>query len=262
MKNWWHLSADEVAEALGSDLRGGLTTAEAGLRIKGSGPNELREKKGRGPLAIFLEQFKGLIIWVLIAAALVSGFLKEWVDALAILAIIILNAVLGLIQEYRAERSLAALKGLSAPAAKVVRDAAPALVPARELVPGDLIELEAGDHVPADSRVVWHTPNFAVQEGSLTGESSPVNKTALVLPEEETPLADRANVVYLGTSVVSGKARAVVVETGMQTELGRIAGLIQGITKESTPLQRKLEQFGKWIIYLCFVLVALAIIII
>ena len=261
MKNWWHLSADEVAEALGSDLRGGLTTAEAGLRIKGSGPNELREKKGRGPLAIFLEQFKGLIIWVLIAAALVSGFLKEWVDALAILAIIILNAVLGLIQEYRAERSLAALKGLSAPAAKVVRDAAPALVPARELVPGDLIELEAGDHVPADSRVVWHTPNFAVQEGSLTGESSPVNKTALVLPEEETPLADRANVVYLGTSVVSGKARAVVVETGMQTELGRIAGLIQGITKESTPLQRKLEQFGKWIIYLCFVLVALVFVI-
>ena len=261
MKNWWHLSPDEVAEALGSDLRGGLTTAEAGLRIKGSGPNELREKKGRGPLAIFLEQFKGLIIWVLIAAALVSGFLKEWVDALAILAIIILNAVLGLIQEYRAERSLAALKGLSAPAAKVVRDAAPALVPARELVPGDLIELEAGDHVPADSRVVWHTPNFAVQEGSLTGESSPVNKTALVLPEEETPLADRANVVYLGTSVVSGKARAVVVETGMQTELGRIAGLIQGITKESTPLQRKLEQFGKWIIYLCFVLVALVFVI-
>ena len=261
MKNWWHLSPDEVAEALGSDLRGGLTTAEAGLRIKWSGPNELREKKGRGPLAIFLEQFKGLIIWVLIAAALVSGFLKEWVDALAILAIIILNAVLGLIQEYRAERSLAALKGLSAPAAKVVRDAAPALVPARELVPGDLIELEAGDHVPADSRVVWHTPNFAVQEGSLTGESSPVNKTALVLPEEETPLADRANVVYLGTSVVSGKARAVVVETGMQTELGRIAGLIQGITKESTPLQRKLEQFGKWIIYLCFVLVALVFVI-
>ncbi len=256
MKNWWHLSAAEVAEALGTDIKGGLTTAEAGLRLDKLGPNELREKKGRGPLAIFLEQFKGLIIWVLIAAALVSGFLKEWVDALAILAIIILNAVLGLIQEYRAERSLAALKRLSAPSAKVFRDAAPALLPARELVPGDLIELEAGDHVPADSRVVWHTPNFAVQEGSLTGESSPVNKTALALTEEEIPLADRANIVYLGTAVVSGKARAAVVETGMQTELGRIAGLIQGITKESTPLQRKLEQFGKWIIYLCFALVA------
>jgi Ca2+-transporting ATPase len=257
MKNWWHLTAAEVAEALGTDLKGGLTTAEAGLRLNKLGPNELQEKKGRGPLAIFLEQFKGLIIWVLIAAALVSGFLKEWVDALAILAIIILNAVLGLIQEYRAEKSLAALKRLSAPSAKVVRDAAPALLPARELVPGDLIELEAGDHVPADSRVVWHTPNFAVQEGSLTGESSPVNKTDLVLSEDEIPLADRANIVYLGTAVVSGKARAAVVETGMQTELGRIAGLIQGITKESTPLQRKLEQFGKWIIYLCFVLVAL-----
>ena len=257
MKHWWHLSAAEVAEALGTDLKSGLTSGEAGLRLDKLGPNELQEKKGRGPLAIFLEQFKGLIIWVLIAAALVSGFLKEWVDALAILAIIIMNAILGLIQEYRAEKSLAALKQLSAPSAKVMRDAATALVPARELVPGDLIELEAGDHVPADSRVVWHTSNFAVQEGSLTGESSPVNKTALVLTEEVIPLADRANIVYLGTAVVSGKARAVIVETGMQTELGRIAGLIQGITKESTPLQRKLEQFGKWIIYLCFVLVAL-----
>jgi len=256
MKNWWHLSAAEVAEALGADLKGGLTSAEARLRLEKFGPNELQEKKGRSPLAIFLEQFKGLIIWVLIAAALVSGFLKEWVDALAILAIIILNAVLGLIQEYRAEKSLAALKMLSAPSSKVVRDAVTALIPARQLVPGDLIELEAGDHIPADSRVVWHTPNFAVQEGSLTGESSPVNKTALVLTEAEIPLADRANIVYLGTAVVSGKARAAVVETGMQTELGRIAGLIQGITKESTPLQRKLEQFGKWIIYLCFVLVA------
>jgi Ca2+-transporting ATPase len=257
MKNWWHLSAIEVAGALGTDLKTGLAAAAAGARFQKSGPNELQEKKGRGSLAIFLDQFRGLIIWVLITAALVSGFLKEWVDALAILAIIILNAVLGLIQEYRAEKSLAALRKLSSPTSKVIRGGASALVPARELVPGDLIELEAGDHIPADSRVVWHTPNFAVQEGSLTGESSPVNKTDLVLNEEEIPLADRANIVYLGTAVVSGKARAVVVETGMQTELGRIAGLIQGITKETTPLQRKLEQFGKWIIYLCFVLVAI-----
>jgi Ca2+-transporting ATPase len=256
MKNWWHLSAGEAAIALGTDLKTGLSAAEARVRLETSGPNELQEKKGRGLLSIFIGQFEGLIIWVLIAAAVVSGFLGEWLDALAILAIILLNAVLGLVQESRAEKSLASLRKMSAPAAKAVRDGSAVLVPARELVPGDLVELEAGDHVPADGRVTWHTANFAVQEASLTGESSPVMKTGLVLEERDVPLADRANIVYMGTSVVSGKARAVVAETGMETELGRIAGLIQGITKETTPLQRRLEEFGKWIIYLCFVLVA------
>ena len=221
------------------------------------GPNELQEKKGRGPLAIFLDQFKSLMIGVLIAAALISGFLKEWVDAVAILAIVILNAILGLVQEYRAEKSLAALRRLSAPSSKVLRDGAPRVIPARELVPGDLVEIEAGDNIPADSRVVWHTSNFGVQEASLTGESTPVSKTDIELEEKDVPLAERANILYLGTSVVSGKARAVVVETGMQTELGRIAGLIQGIKKETTPLQRKLEEFSKILVYLCFFLVAI-----
>ena len=257
MMNWWHLSAAEVAGVLGTDLKTGLAEAEARTRLEKWGPNEIRAKKGRGPLVIFAEQFEGLIIWVLIAASVVSGFLGEWVDAAAILAIILLNAVLGLVQEYRAERSLAALRRMAAPSAKAVRDGASRLVPARELVPGDLIELEAGDHVPADGRMTWHTANFSVQEASLTGESSPVDKTDLVLEEKEIPLADRANIVYLGTSVVSGKARAVITGTGMETELGRIAELIQEITKETTPLQRRLEAFGKWIIYLCFVLVAI-----
>ncbi len=256
MTRWWRLPESEVARVLATDLAVGLSPEEAASRLAAHGPNELQEAKGRGPLAIFLDQFKGLIIWVLVGAAVVSGFLKEWVDALAILAIVILNAVLGLVQEYKAEKGLAALKKLSAPSAKAVRGGESAHIPARELVPGDLIELEAGDHVPADSRVVWHTSNFAVQEASLTGESTPVNKTDLVLEEEEIPLGERANIIYLGTSVVSGKARAVVVETGMRTELGRIAGLIQEIKKETTPLQRKLEQFGRWIIYLCFALVA------
>ena len=160
-------------------------------------------------------------------------------------------------QEYRAEKSLAALKKLSAPSSKVIRGGASQLIPARELVPGDLVEIEAGDHIPADSRIAWHTSNFAVQEASLTGESTPVNKTDLALEEKDIPLAERANIVYLGTAVVAGKARAFVVETGMQTELGRIAGLIQDIKKETTPLQRKLEDFGRLLIYLCFVLVAI-----
>ena len=257
MTKWWHLAVEEIARTLGTDNKAGLSESAAAEKLTTHGANELREKKGRGPLAIFLDQFKGLIIWVLIVAALVSGFLKEWVDALAILAIVILNAILGLVQESRAEKSLAALKKLSAPSSKVIRDGSTRIIPSRELVPGDLIEVEAGDHIPADSRVSWHTSNLAVHEASLTGESTPVNKTDIVLEEKEVPLAERANILYLGTSVVSGKARAFVVETGMQTELGRIAGLIQDIRKETTPLQRKLEEFGKWIIYLCFALVAI-----
>jgi Ca2+-transporting ATPase len=256
MEKWWRLSPEEASRVLDTDLKAGLDSSEARTRLLKFGPNELQEKKGRGPLAIFLEQFQGLIIWVLIVAAVVSGFLREWVDSAAILAIILLNALLGLIQEYRAEKSLSALRKLSAPSAKAVREGVSRLLPARELVPGDLIELEAGDYVPSDARVVDHTPNFAVQEANLTGESTPVAKCDVALEAADVPLGDRANQVYMGTSVVAGKARAVVTETGMSTELGRIAGLIQAVKKETTPLQRKLEQFGKWIIYLCFGLVA------
>jgi Ca2+-transporting ATPase len=256
MEKWWRFGAEEAARILGTDAKAGLDSAEARARFVRIGPNELLEKKGRGPLAIFLEQFQGLIIWVLIAAAVVSGFLREWVDSVAILAIILLNALLGLVQEYRAEKSLSALRKLSAPSAKAVRDGVSRLLPARELVPGDIIELEAGDYVPADARVVGHTPNFAVQEANLTGESIPVPKDDGALEAEDLALGDRVNLVFMGTSVVSGKARAVVTGTGMATELGRIAGLIQAVKKETTPLQRKLEQFGKWILYLCFGLVA------
>lgn len=258
MKQWWHLDVQEAARVLKTDLAAGLSDSEIRTRLAQYGPNQLLEQKGRGPLKIFLEQFEDFIIWVLIGAALVSGFLQEWVDALAIIAIVILNAILGFIQEHRAEKSLLALKKMAAPFSRVVRGGVRASIPAAELVPGDLIELEAGDHIPADSRLVWHTPNFAVQEASLTGESTPVVKTCLALAEEQdVPLAERGNMAYMGTSVVSGKARALVAETGMQTELGKIAGLIQSIEHETTPLQRRLEQFGKWIVYLCFALVAI-----
>jgi Ca2+-transporting ATPase len=257
MTQWWQLDTQETAKNLGTDLSAGLNAREAAAKLGQYGPNRLEEKKGISPITIFLEQFKDFIIWVLIGAALVSGFLQEWVDAIAIIAIVILNAILGFIQEYRAEKSLAALKKLSSPTSKVIRNGQHAVISSFELVPGDLIELEAGDNVPADSRVVWLTANFAAQEASLTGESTPVVKTTAPLKEKDVPLADRANMVYMGTSIASGKARAIVVETGMQTELGKIAGMIQGITRDTTPLQKKLEQFGKWIVYLCFVLVGL-----
>ncbi|MCM8796680.1 MAG: calcium-transporting P-type ATPase, PMR1-type [Candidatus Omnitrophica bacterium] len=257
MNKWWHLDIPDTIKRLETDSNQGLAFGEAKIRLEKYGPNQLREKKGRSALSIFFEQFRDFIVWVLIGAALVSGFLKEWVDAIAIIAIVIINAILGFIQEFRAEKSLAALKKLSSPSSKVIRDGQRNIIPSHELVPGDLIELEAGDNIPADSRIVWLTSNFSVQEASLTGESTPVLKTTLTLEEKEISLAERANMVYMGTSVSSGKARVIVCETGMQTELGKIAGMIQEIEQESTPLQKKLEQFGKWIVYLCFVLVGL-----
>ncbi|MFH0771138.1 MAG: calcium-transporting P-type ATPase, PMR1-type [Candidatus Omnitrophota bacterium] len=256
-EKFYNLSVEEAASALNTNLESGLSQVEAKKRLLESGPNQLQEKKGVSPLDIFLGQFKDLIIWILIGAALVSGFLQEWIDALAIIAIVIVNAALGFIQEYRSEKALSALNKLASPVSKVIRDRQHNAIPSLELVVGDIIELEAGDSVPADSRLVWATSNFTVQEASLTGESTPVVKTIIALEEKEIPLADRGNMVYMGTSVASGKARALIVGSGMRTELGKIAGMVQGIQHERTPLQKKLEEFGKWIVYLCFVLVGL-----
>jgi len=257
MQQWWHQDIAEVIQSLETDKVKGLSFDEAKQRIGKFGLNQLQEKKSTPAFVIFLEQFQDFIIWILIGAALVSGFLQEWVDAIAIISIVILNAILGFIQEYRAEKSLAALKKLSSPNSKVIRGGEPCIIPSNTIVPGDLIVLEAGDNIPADSRLIWIASNFSVQEASLTGESSPVAKTTLSLEEKEIPLADRANMVYMGTFVSSGKATAVVVKTGMQTELGKIAGMVQDIKSEDTPLQKKLEEFGKWIVYLCFILVGL-----
>ena len=251
---------EAVAGALETSLAEGLSAAGAKEKLGRFGPNILKEEKGPTPLGIFLGQFRDFIIWVLIGASIVSGFLKEWLDALAIIGVVILNAILGFMQEYRAEKSLAALKKLSSPVSKVIRAGSRESIPSSELVPGDLVELEAGDYMSADGRVVWATSNFSVQEASLTGESNPVMKTTHALQEKELPIADRANIVYAGTSVASGKARAIVTCTGMSTELGKIAGMIQEIGREATPLQKKLEEFGKWIVYLCFVLVGLVFI--
>ncbi len=257
MQKWWQLNTVDTAKTLSTDLSAGLTTFAAKEKLARFGPNQLQEKKGRGPWRIFFEQFKDFMVWVLLAAALISGFLKEWVDALAIIGIVFLNAILGFIQAFRAEKALGALKKLSSPSSKIIRDNERKVAPSSDLVPGDVIELEAGDYVPADSRLVWVSPSFTAQEASLTGESLPVVKTTRVLAEEDVPLAERANMVFMGTSVSNGKGRALVVETGMKTELGRIAGMIQSVQEEETPLQKKLEQFGKWIVYVCFVLVGL-----
>ena len=260
MKDWWAFEIGDIEKELKSDVSEGLSSQEAILRLETYGLNQLKQKREISPLEIFLGQFKNFIVWVLIAAALISGFLKEWIDAIAIIAIVALNSILCFIQEFRAEKSLAALKRLSSPHSKVIREGKRQVVNSTKLVPGDLIELEAGDNIPADSRLVWITSNFSVNEASLTGESTPVAKTTLSLQEKEVILADRANMVYMGTYVSSGKARALIIGTGMDTELGNIADMIQEVKEEATPLQKKLEEFGKWIVYLCFGLVGLVFI--
>ena len=257
MEPLWQLNVAAVAAQLRSHPTRGLSPTEARIRQSEFGLNQLLEQPGSGPWQIFFAQFKELIVWVLVGAALVSGFLKEWVDAGAIVGIVILNAILGFVQEYRAEKALAALRRMANPNSRVVRDGELVLLPSAELVPGDLVELEAGDHIPADARVVLHTPNFAVQEASLTGESAPVSKHAEAIAAAELPLAERANMLFMGTAVVSGKARAFVAATGMKTELGRIAGMIQSIESEPTPLQKKLTTFGAFLVKVCAILVAL-----
>ena len=246
---WYRLERDQLPQELGSDLEAGLTDAEAQRRLADYGPNELPEAPPPSLLKLFASQFSSLIIWVLIGAAIISGLLQEWVDAAAIIAIVILNAILGFVQEFRAERSLAALRKLSAAAAVVIRGGTARTIAALELVPGDLIQLEAGDHVPADARLVY-TTTVRTQEAALTGESTPVDKNTNPLSGHKVPLGDRRNMVFLGTAVTTGKARALVVSTGLKTELGRIAAMMEEAKVETTPLQRRLEQLGHVLLYL------------
>jgi len=260
MSAGWHThSPQSLAAALQSNPDVGLTEQEAEQRLARHGPNELPEAPPPSFLKLLLRQFASLIIWVLIGAAIVSGLLQEWLDAAAIIAIVILNALLGFIQEFKAEKSLAALKRYSVATARVIRGGVDRAIPARELVPGDLIRVEAGDRVPADARVVYLT-GFQTQEASLTGESTPVLKSLDPLPQPEVPLGDRRNMLYMGTVVGSGKARALVVETGLRTELGRIAAMIEKAAqaeREETPLQRRLEQLGHTLLWLSLGIVAL-----
>ncbi|HEY4997608.1 MAG TPA: HAD-IC family P-type ATPase, partial [Usitatibacter sp.] len=203
-----------------------------------------------------LEQFNQLVIWILLAATIVSGALGDWLEAGAILAIVVLNALLGYFQEHKAEEALSSLRKLSSPSARVFRDGSLHSIAAAELVRGDVVELEAGDRVPADLRLL-RTFGLKMQEAALTGESIPVEKdAAAVLPNEST-IAERINMAFLGTSVVAGKARGLVAATGMRSELGRIAGFLQSEKREPTPLQKRLEELGRVLIFACLALIAL-----
>ncbi|GAB6111667.1 cation-translocating P-type ATPase [Desulfomicrobium salsuginis] len=250
----WHtLGAAEVLALLGAGSDG-LSAVEASARLSAHGPNEIVQASGPSPVRLLLGQFKSLIVWVLVFAAAVSGVMGEAVDALAILTIVALNAVIGFWQELSAAKSIAALRRLAAPQAKVLRDGHVVAVGAAHVVPGDVLVLEAGDLVAADARLLTAT-SLSCVESALTGESAAVRKEAGFCAACDTPLGDRANMVFLGTSVATGTARAVVTATGMDTELGRIAGLIE-TGEESTPLQRKLDAFGRVLIWATLGIVA------
>ena len=253
----WHLrSAEEVLAGLGSAATG-LSTQEAGQRLAADGPNELKEGKRTNPLQIILGQFKSLIIWILIAAGIISGALGEVVDAIAILAIVVLNAIIGFYLEFKAEKSIAALKRMAAPQAKVRRNGQVTSIPVSGIVTGDILALEAGDLVPADARLL-EAASLKCIESALTGESEAVTKQPETMEQGDIPLGDRENMVFMGTSVAAGTGRAVVVATGMKTELGCIAGLIEEAgTEEKTPLQQKLNAFGRILVWAALGIVAL-----
>jgi Ca2+-transporting ATPase len=238
------LDADQVAQRLGVDPARGLSAEEALARLSRHGRNELRAQRHRGPAAMLLRQFSDFMILVLLGAAVVSGLIGDVKDSFVILVIVVLNAVVGFVQEYRTERAMAALKAMAAVTATVLRDARPLEVSAAEIVPGDVVLLEAGNVVPADLRLV-EAVRLKVEEAALTGESVAVDKGDGALDAAELSLGDRRNMAYKGTTVNHGRGRGLTVATGMDSELGRIASLLDREAEPATPLQVRLAQFGR-----------------
>lgn len=256
MKQWYKITAEETLQELHSDLQNGLTKQEAKDRLEQYGLNELVEKGVKPWWKILLDQFTGIMVVILFISAVVSIFLHEYIDAIAIMAIVILNAILGYVQESKAEKAMAALKRMAVPLVRVRREGHINEVPSVQLVPGDIVLLEAGNSVPADSRLL-ESANLQVQEAVLTGESTPVEKDPQQLMGDVQSIGDRHNMLYMGTVVTYGRGTAVVVETGMQTELGKIAELLQSVGQEATPLQKRLDSMGKMLAIASLVIVAI-----
>ena len=242
--NWFSLSTVEALDRLSADPSG-LSSEEAGHRLLEYGPNEIKTARRISPWAIFFEQFKNLLIVILLVAVVLSAFLGEWIDATVIFIIILFAAGLGFIQEYRAEQSLEALKEMAAPTATVLRDEKLTEIPTRDLVPGDIFLIQTGNRIPADGRLI-EAVNLRTEESSLTGESVPVSKTTEPVMDAAS-IGDRKNMVFAGTTGSYGRGTAVAVSTGMATEFGKIAALLQEVEEEPTPLQANLERMGRWI---------------
>ena len=261
----WHtVDRDQALELLESDLRTGLGADAVLARRQTYGPNELEEFGGRPPWRILLDQFTNIMLLMLIAVAVVSGVLslrhQEFPkDAIAIFSIVILNGVLGYFQESRAEKALAALKKMASPSVRVLRDGRSQEVPSPDLVPGDIVLMEAGDQVPADGRLL-ESANLQVRESALTGEAHGASKQAQLSLPESTPLADRKNLVFQGTEVLQGRAKVLITNTGMKTELGRIATMLQSVENDPTPLQKRMDQLGNVLVSGSLILVALVVV--
>jgi Ca2+-transporting ATPase len=255
--SWHDQTIEQVTRVLQTDAKNGLTPAEAEARLSRYGFNELIERPRPGFWQMLLAQFNDFLILILIVAAIISfvigldefresGEITEFVEAGAIVAIVVLNAIVGVVQEGKAEEALAALKKMAAPEAHIIRGGHRTTVPARQLTPGDLVLLEAGNYVPADLRLIT-SANLKIEEASLTGESVPADKQALQALPADSSLGDRHNMAYMGTTVTYGRGQGLVTNTGMQTQIGRIAEMIQSYEEEPTPLQVKLDQLGKWL---------------
>ena len=251
---WYQKSSATVVEEIGSDLHKGLSDKEAAERLAKYGPNELKGKPHATIWEMLLEQFKDFLVLILIGASIVSAFVGEVADSLVIIVIVVLNAALGVFQEAKAEKAMEALQKMAAPNSKVIRDGNIQTVPSRELVVGDIVLLEAGDYVPADVRIL-ESMNLKVEEASLTGESVQVEKETVAI-DHEASLADRHNMGYMGTVVTYGRGKAVIIGTGMNTEIGKIAQMISSFEEQSTPLQEKLADFGKILGILCLAVCA------
>lgn len=247
MSDYYSKDIKEVLSELGTNKVIGLSSADVVQRQQKYGPNVLKEAKKRSLFSLFLEQFKSLVVIILIFAVIISMVIGEAVDAIVILIIIVFNSVLGFIQEYKAEKSIEALKKLSSLQATVLRDSKQTLVPTKDLVPGDIILLKEGDKVPADARII-ELVELQAQEASLTGESTPVSKNTQTLASH-TQIGDQKNMVFSSTIITRGKAKAVVVATSMQTQIGKIATLITKVEDEQTPLQERLQKLGKQLGY-------------
>jgi P-type Ca2+ transporter type 2C len=270
---WHSLEVDKALDLLDSNADSGLTPQEIEQRLQKYGPNELEETAGRSAWEILLDQFKNIMLLMLIGVALISGILDllalragdlkpgevPFKDTIAILAIVILNGILGYVQESRAEKALAALKKMTSPLVRVIREARLVEIAAKELVPGDVMLLEAGMQIAADGRLIEQS-NLQVRESALTGEAEAVNKQASLKLPEETSLGDRLNVVYQGTEVVQGRGKVLVTNTGMTTELGKIATMLQAVESEPTPLQQRMTQLGNVLVTGSLILVAIVVV--
>lgn len=248
--NWYNKGIQAVSTELSVDLKTGLSKEEAAKRLEKYGYNELKEKEKESIWVKVAKQLKDFLVITLIIAALVSGLVGEISDAIVIIAIVVVNAILGVVQEGKAEKAMEALKRMSAPNARVLRDGHIEIMPAKYLIPGDVVIIEAGDSIPADIRLI-ESANLKVEEASLTGESVPSEKYADKAFDTEVSIGDRVNMSYMSTIVTYGRGKGIVVSTGVNTEIGRIAEAIQAFEDETTPLQLKLNELGKWLGIVC-----------